>query len=184
MQDYLSKQPELSDPRVIRQIGPKGWLVAFSKVPGRLFFFSGGSHIILQQWVTKGDRDPLRSAVIVGNNASVKAAVQGWGAPGDPQRSTPMTEPILKPPPQGPTQEKVAQMESKLTKMVEDVREGCRKEIQTATEAHSEKILEVQRTTKIEVDKLRAEQTTSHEELKQMSHDTRKETQKNMDALD
>ena len=53
-----------------------------------------------------------------------------------------------------------------------------------ATEVHSEKILEVQKMTKIEVDKLRVEQTTSHEELKQMSHDTRKETQKKMDALD
>ena len=48
VQDYLNKQPELLDPKVIRQIGPKGWLVAFSKTPGRLFFFSGGSHIILQ----------------------------------------------------------------------------------------------------------------------------------------
>ena len=184
VQDYLSKQPELSDPKVIRQIGPKGWLVAFSKVPGRLFFFSGGSHIILQQWVTKGDRDPLRSAVIVGNNASVKAALQGWGAPGDLQRAAPVMEPALRPPPQGPTQDKLSQMESKLTKMVEEVREGCRKEIQMATDTHSEKILEVQKMTKIEVDKLRAEQTTSHEELKQLSHDTRQETQKKMDALD
>ena len=123
--------------------------------------------------------------MIVGAPATVKAAVQGWGSLGETSRvSLTKSEPVPRPPPQGPTQDKLAQMELKLTKMVEDVRDGCKREIQSAADSQSQRLLEVQKSTKDEMDRLRAAQTASHEELKKMSQDTQKETQKKMESLD
>ena len=69
-------------------------------------------------------------------------------------------------------------MELKLTKMVEEVRDGCKREIQSATDSQSQKLLEVQKSTKHEMDKLRAEHRASHDELKKMSQDTQKDPEK------
>ena len=183
VQAYLDKQTELENPRVVRQVGPKGWLVTFAKPPTILFLHSGGNHLILQKWVTRGERDPLRAAVIVGVPAAVKAAAAFMSPfPTKTIPSLPDMQP--RPPPVGPTQEKFSQLEQKLTRMVEDVRNGYKDDIKALGENQEAQIKELRETTQAEVAKLRQDHSNAYEELKTQNQEVRTETNQKMEALD
>ena len=55
--------------------GPRAWLGTFSQPSERLFLYSGGTHLVLQKWAAKTEKDRLRAAMLVGAHSTVKAAV-------------------------------------------------------------------------------------------------------------
>ena len=95
--------------QVRRQVGPTSWLIAVNGTIEQDFVAMKEGYLVLQEWRSGRNVDSFRHAVLVGNprvlrKASEAVSFAGGFVPGEPSEITPN----LRPPPQGPVQQLVA----------------------------------------------------------------------------
>ncbi|CAE7614798.1 unnamed protein product [Symbiodinium sp. CCMP2592] len=170
--DFLQHYVSDNHHRVIKQLGPKAWLVSFNDPVKHHYLCTNAGFIILQPWITSSQRDPLHGAIVVGSANVVREAVSHIGLTSQIKGSTvcPVTAVSVapRPPPEGPIQERLAATEKKFHDLLEAQKAEFHTLLTETKENQASALQEVKDDTKQQLQEIRAEAQNTKQDLQQL----------------